>query len=71
MMHEAIRALRNIGAEGCVLLGDPAYYARFGFKPEPALILPNVPAGYLQALLFGSVLPSGIVLYHEAFDAQG
>jgi putative acetyltransferase len=71
LMHAAIRALRNIGAEGCVLLGDPTYYARFGFKHESALVLPDVPAEYFQALLFGSVLPCGVVSYHEAFRAQG
>jgi putative acetyltransferase len=71
LMHEALRLLRERGAAGCVLLGDPAYYRRFGFKPEAHLVLPEVPPEYFQALLFQSALPHGIVTYHDAFNAQG
>ena len=71
LMHEAISALKNTGAAGCVLLGDPIYYSRFGFKPKPNLILPDVPPEYFQALSFRSHLPQGIVAYHDAFNAQG
>jgi len=71
LMREALRQLREQGAAGCVLLGDPAYYVRFGFKPEPALVLPGVPPEYFQALAFGSGVPRGTVTYHPAFDAGG
>ncbi|WP_309775504.1 hypothetical protein [Caballeronia grimmiae] len=30
----ALARLRASGAAGCVVLGDPAYYARFGFRTE-------------------------------------
>jgi putative acetyltransferase len=71
LMHEALRRLREFGAAGCVLLGDPAYYQHFGFRPEPSLVLPGVPPEYFQALSLGSPLPQGNVTYHEAFSAQG
>lgn len=71
LMHAALRLLREKGAEGCVLLGNPAYYSRFGFKPEPALVLPDVPPEYFQALPLGASLPRGIVTYHAAFSARG
>lgn len=67
LMHEALRRLRAQNAAGCVLLGDPAYYARFGFKPESDLVLPEVPPGYFQALAFDGSVPRGIVAYHAAF----
>lgn len=51
LMNAAIDELKKIGAKGCVLLGDPNYYSRFGFKPMEGLILPDVPVGYFQALL--------------------
>ncbi|WP_394559048.1 GNAT family N-acetyltransferase [Aquipseudomonas alcaligenes] len=70
LMHAALDALRKQGAAGCVLLGDPAYYARFGFKAETSLVLPEVPAEYFQALSFDQPLPQGIVTYHPAFAAQ-
>jgi len=70
-MEAALRLLREKGAAGCVLLGDPAYYSRFGFKAEPELVLPDVPPEYFQALAFGSSLPRGVVAYHAAFSARG
>ena len=71
LMRAAIQALKDIKAKGCVLLGDPGYYHRFGFKPEEGLVLPGVPAEYFQALLFTGDLPQGIVTYHESFSAKG
>ncbi|MCM2252120.1 MAG: N-acetyltransferase, partial [Ramlibacter sp.] len=71
LMRAALQRLRERGAAGCLLVGDPSYYARFGFKPEPRLVLPDVPARYFQALPLGPSLPRGVVTFHEAFGAQG
>ena len=70
LMHSALLALRERGAAGCVLLGDPAWYRRFGFAPAAPLLLPGVPPGYFQALAFGEGAASGVVSYHPAFDAK-
>lgn len=70
LMDEALTALEEHGAAGCVLLGDPAYYSRFGFKPEAGLVLHGVPPEYFQALAFSQYLPQGTVTYHAAFDAR-
>jgi putative acetyltransferase len=71
LMRAAIKGLRERGAAGCVVLGDPAYYGRFGFKTEPGLVLPSVPAGYFMALAFiGPIRPSGEVEYHAAFSVE-
>jgi putative acetyltransferase len=67
LIERSLAALRKQGASGCVVLGDPLYYARFGFRPLPTLILPDVPQEYFQALCFSGVLPSGVVTYHDAF----
>lgn len=69
LMDAAIDALRRQHARGCVLLGEPAYYHRFGFRAEPALVLPGVPAGYFQALCLQPPLPQGEVRYSPAFEA--
>jgi len=71
LMQDALRLLRARGAAGCVVLGDPAYYSRFGFAPEASLVLPDVPPAYFQAMSFGEVLPRGVVTYHAAFSASG
>jgi putative acetyltransferase len=69
-MRAALGALKELNAAGCVVLGDPAYYKRFGFKPDPRLTLLNVPSEYFQAIHFSSLLPDGEVTYHEAFNAK-
>jgi len=71
LMQAAIRELKALSAKGCVLLGDPGYYQRFGFEPMDGLVLPDVPAAYFQALLFKGRLPQGCVSYHDAFSVKG
>lgn len=71
LMNAAIHELNKLNAGGCVLLGDPAYYHRFGFKPVVGLVLPDVPAEYFQALVLQGTAPQGSVTYHEAFSAKG
>lgn len=69
LMCEAERELRNIQANGCVLLGEPEYYRRFGFKAIDRLILPDVPPEYFLALHLDGTIPRGVVTYHKAFSA--
>lgn len=70
LMRAALDELRRQGAAGCVLLGDPAYYRRFGFLPRSGLVLEGVPPEYFMALtLDASSLAQGAVRYHAAFDA--
>jgi putative acetyltransferase len=69
-MHGALRILRERSAAGCVLLGEPEYYSRFGFQADPNLILPEVPAEYFLAIALDSSRPHGTVSYHEAFKAR-
>lgn len=72
LIQEALRRLREHDAAGCVVLGEPGYYGRFGFRTEAGLVLPGLPAEYFQTLAFGdSPLPCGTVIYHEAFNARG
>ena len=69
LVTAALERLRQLRSAGCVLLGDPAYYSRFGFEVRPGLVLPGVPAEYFQALPFGTGIPSAEVSYHAAFSA--
>ncbi len=68
LMREALRVLRERGAAGCVLLGEPEYYSRFGFQVDSNLSLPGVPPEYFQAFSFGASRPRGTVSYHSAFN---
>ncbi|WP_150599194.1 GNAT family N-acetyltransferase [Pandoraea fibrosis] len=70
LMRASLNALQCLGAAGCVVLGEPAYYGRFGFVAEPTVTLPGVPAEYFQIVRFDAPIPSGTVAYHDAFQAS-
>jgi putative acetyltransferase len=69
LIGEGIKRLKSQGADGIVVLGEPEYYRRFGFRHKYGLTLADVPADYFQALAFSSEIPEGEVLYHPAFIA--
>lgn len=69
LVDEALRHLKQRGAAGCVVLGEPAYYGRFEFVVDPLLVLEGVPPGYFQALLLAGAPARGTVTYHPAFAA--
>lgn len=68
LAREGLQRLRALGARGCVVLGEPAYYRRFGFAAHAALVLAGVPADHFMALAFAADVPGGAVSYHAAFD---
>ncbi|HRZ82888.1 MAG TPA: N-acetyltransferase [Candidatus Hydrogenedentes bacterium] len=67
LVNQGLGELRGLGAGGAVLVGDPNYYRRFGFHPDPALTLEGVPPEYFLALPLGETRPSGAVCFHSAF----
>ena len=67
LMQRALADMRRAGAQGIVLLGDPAYYARFGFEHDPALRFPGPPDEYFQRLVLDGAAPTGTVSYASAF----
>jgi putative acetyltransferase len=67
LVRAALQQLRAMGAAGCVLVGEPAFYGRFGFAHDPALVLAGVPAEVFLALHFTPAHPAGAVTYHKAF----
>ncbi|ABR85789.1 TPA: N-acetyltransferase [Pseudomonas aeruginosa] len=71
LIRQLLAELRSLGAEGCVVLGEPAYYSRFGFRAESGLVLPGVPAAFFQAQSFAGAAVRGTVAFHPAFDATG
>lgn len=71
LIQSALNRLKAQGAAGCVVLGDPGYYSRFGFQPLAGLMYSDGPPEYFQALAFAPPLPRGVVTYHAAFGARG
>lgn len=71
LIERGLSLLRQRDAAGCVLLGEPQLYRRFGFVNDPRLILPGVPQEFFLALSLVSSSPQGKVTYHVAFYAEG
>ncbi len=69
LIEAGLRRLKELGARGCVVLGDPAYYHRFGFENDPGLYFANVPPRDFQRLVIDGEPPRGAVNYHPAFSA--
>ncbi len=67
LVREALDRMRAAGALGVVLVGDPAFYARFGFRSLPGLAYPGVPGQYVLALAFTRAAPEGEISAHAAF----
>ena len=67
LIGEGLQRLKALGATGCVLLGDPAYYTRFGFVTDSKLVLDGVPPEYFMRVAFSPVYGEGTVSYHPAF----
>ena len=68
LIREGLSLIREKGAKGCVLEGDPEYYQRFGFKTYPDLFYEGTPAPkYFMALPFYDEVPEGKVEFHQAF----
>jgi putative acetyltransferase len=69
LVEQALAALQEQQAAGCVVLGEPDYYGRFGFAADPALTLEGVPPHYFQARTFRGASARGSVHYHPALSA--
>lgn len=67
LIGAGLRRLEGIGSAGCVLLGDPAYYRRFGFRTGTGLTAPGYPPEYFMVLPFLAGTPAGAVGFHPAF----
>lgn len=71
LMQEGLSRLKSLGAKGCILVGDPGFYERFGFKSPSNLSIEGVPQQFVLALPFEDSRASGKVIFHDAFAATG
>lgn len=71
LIEAGIEALRQRGANGCLLVGDPAYYLRFGFRHSLSLTVEHVPPEYFMCLPLAGEIPHGAVTHHAAFYVTG
>jgi putative acetyltransferase len=67
LIEAGLSQLRQQRAAGCVVMGDPGFYQKFGFLHQIQLKLPDCAPQYFLALGLQGPVPSGIVAYHAAF----
>ena len=68
LINEGLRKLRKWNASGCIVLGDPNYYQRFGFLPFPALAPIGLPPEYFMMLPLTVLQPNAVVDFHPLFS---
>ncbi len=67
LIREGLQRLAAAGAKGCVVMGDPAFYKKFGFRNEDDIVFPGCAPQYFLALALSGQMACGNVRYHEAF----
>ena len=70
LVLSGLEELRARQAAGCVLVGDPGFYKRFGFDVRPGLVHQGVPNEFVLGLSLGDKAPIGEIKAHRAFEIQ-
>ena len=67
LVRAGLHKVSELGGDGCILTGDPAYYVRFGFEHSPE----NAPVGesaeHFMIKRLGHRQPVGPIAFHPAF----
>ncbi len=71
LIREGLSRLKSLNAQGCFVVGHPAYYRKFGFRNVPGLVHEGVPPEVFFALPFHGHTPEGTVVFHDGFKADG
>ena len=70
LINTGLSLLKDMGGQGCALVGPPDYYCKFGFKNYPEMIHEGIPQDVFLALPFGRGIPNGFIYFHEGFQAE-
>jgi len=68
LVRAGLDALGGLEAQGCVLVGDPAFYTRLGFRQAKTLRYPGVPQEFVLCMPWPAREPEGDVGHHPAFE---
>ena len=68
LINRGLEMIKDLGAKGCVLIGDPNYYCRFGFVGDGRLTYKDLPKEVVQWLSFSGEKPSGVLRYSPGLE---
>ncbi len=67
LVRAGLKRLTALGADGCIVVGDPAYYTRFGFAVRPEHAPAGQPPTHFMTKVLGRRPPDGPIAFHDAF----
>ena len=67
LIRKGLEELEKLGASGCILTGNPGFYARFGFQVDPSLAPPEEPPEYFMVKVFSGQRTTRPVSFHRVF----
>jgi putative acetyltransferase len=70
LIAQARNWLQSQKAKGCILMGDPGYYTRHGFKVMPDHCPVGEPSEYFMALQLDGPVPKGRFAFSRLFYEQ-
>lgn len=70
LILKGLELLKERGAYGCALIGDPAFYSRLGFEGDGRLAYGDVESRYIQRIVFSGPAPHGELKFAPAFEAE-
>ena len=68
LINEGLGILQKRNASGCVLIGDPNYYSRFGFVADGRISYRDLPTEVVQWLAFSDAKPGGVVKFSPGLE---
>lgn len=70
LILKGLELLKERGASGCALIGNPDIYSRVGFESDGQLSYGNLDTSYVQRIVFCGAKPRGEVKFAPAFEAD-
>ncbi len=68
LVERGLEAMRQRGANGVALIGDPGPYRRFGFKSDGLMTYKNLNPDFVQRIVFCGAVPQGELRFAAAFE---
>lgn len=68
LVAKGIDALKQRGAAGVALIGNPKIYSRFGFESDGQLTYKDVEPRFVQRIVFFGPAPRGELRFADAFE---
>jgi len=67
---KGLSLLKDLGGQGCALVGNPQYYQQSGFRNIPGLLHEDVPQEVFFALPFNKKYPRGLSYFTKDFQQR-